>query len=76
MQAHAWGLETKLDKFSVDFLQHQLERGPHGRLTLEMLDFAFPPNAPISTAVQARISAPPRCDATAAVYGLLWMQGL
>ncbi|KAI8464297.1 MAG: hypothetical protein J3K34DRAFT_120548 [Monoraphidium minutum] len=52
-QAHAWGLESKLDKFSVDFLQHQLERGPHGRLTLEMLDFAFPPHAPISTAVAA-----------------------
>ena len=51
--AHVWGLEARLDKFTVDFLQHHLERGAHGRATLAMLDFAFPPQAPLAATVQA-----------------------
>jgi hypothetical protein len=54
-QAHIWGLDRQLDKFTTDYLQQRLQRGSHGLLTLAEMDFAFPPNVSPAMIVQARI---------------------
>lgn len=55
MQAHIWGLDRQLDKFTTDYVQQHLQRGSHGLLTLSELDFAFPPNVSPAMIIQARL---------------------
>lgn len=55
LQAHIWGLDRQLDKFTTDYVQQHLQRGSYGLLTLSELDFAFPPNVSPAMIVQARL---------------------
>jgi hypothetical protein len=55
LQAHIWGLDRQLDKFTTDYVQQHLQRGSHGLLTLSEMDFAFPPNVSPAMIVQARL---------------------
>jgi hypothetical protein len=56
-QAHAWGLDSTLDKFTVNFLQTRWSRHSGGRVTLAELDFAFPPGCSLLAIVQAELVA-------------------
>ena len=55
MQAHIWGLDRQLDKFTTEYVQQHLQRGSHGLLTLSEVDFAFPPNVSPAMIIQARL---------------------
>lgn len=55
MQAHLWGLDQQLDKFTTDFVQQHVQRGSHGLLTIAEMDFAFPPHCSPAVVVQARL---------------------
>jgi hypothetical protein len=54
-QAHIWGLDRQLDKFTTEYVQQHLQRGSRGLLTLAELDFAFPPNVSPAMVIQARL---------------------
>lgn len=54
-QAHIWGLDQQLDKFTTDYVQQSLQRGAHGLLTISELDFAFPPNTSPAMVIQAKL---------------------
>jgi hypothetical protein len=55
LQAHLWGLDQQLDKFTTDYVQQHLQRASHGLLTIAELDFAFPPNASPAMVIQAKL---------------------
>lgn len=55
VQAHIWGLDQQLDKFTTDYVQQHLQRGAHGLLTIAELDFAFPPNTSPATVIKAKL---------------------
>lgn len=54
-QAHIWGLDQQLDKFTTDYVQQHLQCGSHGLLTIAELDFAFPPNSSPAMVIQAKL---------------------
>lgn len=56
LQAHIWGLDQQLDKFTTDYVQQQLQRGAHGLLTISELDFAFPPNTSPAMVIKAKLN--------------------
>jgi hypothetical protein len=74
-QAHIWGLDRQLDKFTTEYVQQHLQRGSRGLLTLAELDFAFPPNVSPAMVVQARLKGHPSSANTSAGLGPVGSSG-
>jgi hypothetical protein len=69
VQAHIWGLDQQLDKFTTDYVQQHLQRGSHGLLTIAELDFAFPPNSSPAMVIQAKLKEHSTTSSTLPTFG-------